>query len=105
MRILLVFDENPADVTWRADFQPRGAGAPDSCTDRIALRFVKDRYGWSISAYFCAGVFFNLGTTRGVSIEETTTGGFQLAEGCSTCIDEKVATLLMNSSGTDLEGA
>ena len=49
--------------------------------------------------------FFNLGTTGGASIEETTTGGFQLAEGCSTCIDEKVATLLMNSSGTDLEGA
>ena len=49
--------------------------------------------------------FFNLGTTGGASIEETKTGGFQLAEGCSTCINEKVAILLMNSSGTDLEGA
>ena len=49
---------------------------------------MKDRYGWSISRIFVQVFFFNLGTTGGASIEETKTGGFQLAEGCSTCIDE-----------------
>ena len=61
---------------------------PDACTDKIASGFVKDRYGWSISGVFVVHVFFNLVTTGGTSIEETMTGGFQLAEGCSTCIDE-----------------
>ena len=72
--------------------------------DRVKIREEQVRVEY-FRHIFVQVFFFNLGTTGGTSIEETTTGGFQLAEGCSTCIDEKVATLLMNSSGTDLEGA
>ena len=39
-------------------FSAAGAGAPDSCTDRIASRFVKNRYGWSISGIFLCRCFF-----------------------------------------------
>ena len=86
-----------------------GAVAPDTCTDRITSRFVKDRYRWSTSDVFvnsslCRCFFYRKNRRR--IYREDHDGRLPARGGVQHVHREnRKTTLLMNSSSTDLEGA